>query len=952
MNAEPRAQAMVGRGAELSSIVAVLESVRSGRGRALLISGEAGMGKTRLAQAAVEAAAGIGFSVLRGSCSSERSRPFEPFLQMMGSDLLGGAEYTSFLQLLAFTEDGDMVVSESRGGRGAPGVSSEMLAAVRDFVRDSFGGRDATLGKLEFGERKVLIEHCGSISFAGVVSGEEHPDMRDALRLAVREAAKSFPPGRIAAEQLAPLVKGRLSALAGRRFAAKRELAGARLDNERLKASEKVRRGLVARSAGKGVVALVEDMHWCDEGSLFALEYLARNVRRERVLVILTARPTEDGAMTASVSRMVEEGSLAVLRLERLSDDGVRSLLDAAFAPNSFPPDFVSRLARHCDGNPLFVIETVRQMVVEGFVAVRGGAFSLVKEEYVIPATVEEIVRRRVDSMDPEAIALAEYASCIGREFALEMVASVPSLPDARLALEKLASSGIVALSGDRAEFSHAYFHAVLYDGIFPSWKASHHRSIGERLEIAFSGRIEDALYDLARHFSASNEHAKAFRYCAAASEKAESSFAAELAVRYCDMALACVAKFPHDGAEDVRLMIRKGANLQFVGQWDGAEGVLRLALSDAMRAGDEALAAWSKTGLGDILRNRGRYAEAMGALMEAYDSFVRLGERRGACEAMNFMGLVNWDLGEHAKTMECYEAAKRLAEEIDERRYLLRATNNIGLVHWAKGEYDRAMGYYQRALLLAEEIGDRQAASVTLGNIGITYYGLGDFPQALECYGRRLRLAEELGDRRGMASVTGNIGNIYYAQGEYEKASESYNQTLSMSEGLGDKRGIGITLSNIGNLHKLKGRYGEADVCYDQAIEIARAAKMKFHLCGYLHYKADLLFKLGRFSDAAPLNEEALSLAGEVKRPEILLEARVLDAKLAGAADPAAARSKLEAMLSSASEPWELAPVMYELYKLSGEERFRAGALEHYRAAHSKKPDAAYKERMLEIEG
>jgi predicted ATPase len=60
---------LVGRGRELGLLLRGWEAAREGRGRAVLVSGEAGIGKSRLAQALVEQAKTDGAVALGFSCS-------------------------------------------------------------------------------------------------------------------------------------------------------------------------------------------------------------------------------------------------------------------------------------------------------------------------------------------------------------------------------------------------------------------------------------------------------------------------------------------------------------------------------------------------------------------------------------------------------------------------------------------------------------------------------------------------------------------------------------------------------------------------------------------------------------------------------------------------------------------------------------------------------------------
>jgi DNA-binding SARP family transcriptional activator len=75
----PRA-VFVGRADERAVIEVSRDQVREGARRVILISGEPGIGKSRLAAFAAHAAHGEGFAVLCGACSAELAVPYEPWI--------------------------------------------------------------------------------------------------------------------------------------------------------------------------------------------------------------------------------------------------------------------------------------------------------------------------------------------------------------------------------------------------------------------------------------------------------------------------------------------------------------------------------------------------------------------------------------------------------------------------------------------------------------------------------------------------------------------------------------------------------------------------------------------------------------------------------------------------------------------------------------------------------
>ncbi|MEV7013220.1 BTAD domain-containing putative transcriptional regulator [Streptosporangium sp. NPDC051022] len=75
---------LVARQAQMRRIGERLAGVRRGRGGVLLVTGEAGVGKTRLAQAAAEEAAARGLAVAWGRCAEDTGAPaFWPWLQVL-----------------------------------------------------------------------------------------------------------------------------------------------------------------------------------------------------------------------------------------------------------------------------------------------------------------------------------------------------------------------------------------------------------------------------------------------------------------------------------------------------------------------------------------------------------------------------------------------------------------------------------------------------------------------------------------------------------------------------------------------------------------------------------------------------------------------------------------------------------------------------------------------------
>jgi hypothetical protein len=77
---------VVGRASELAALSTIVGEVEGGHSRVVLLSGEAGIGKSRLAAALETEARSRGFSVLQGNCfQRDQTSPCAPVLDLVRS---------------------------------------------------------------------------------------------------------------------------------------------------------------------------------------------------------------------------------------------------------------------------------------------------------------------------------------------------------------------------------------------------------------------------------------------------------------------------------------------------------------------------------------------------------------------------------------------------------------------------------------------------------------------------------------------------------------------------------------------------------------------------------------------------------------------------------------------------------------------------------------------------
>jgi predicted ATPase len=123
-------------------------------------------------------------------------------------------------------------------------------------------------------------------------------------------------------------------------------------------------------AAKNPVVLVVEDIHWADSASLALLHYVARAVRNsERVLVLATFRSEEltndsEGyphQLAVTLAMMRREDLFETISLPHLNPSGVTKIIESMLG-GGLERSFAEKLFVESEGNPLFVVESLRML--------------------------------------------------------------------------------------------------------------------------------------------------------------------------------------------------------------------------------------------------------------------------------------------------------------------------------------------------------------------------------------------------------------------------------------------------------------------------------------------------------------------------------------------------------------------------------------------------------------
>lgn len=165
---------------------------------------------------------------------------------------------------------------------------------------------------------------------------------------------------------------------------------------------------------------IVDDLHFADEPSLDAVFALASSHAGRRVCWLASVRSADAPAPLAGWLQRSDPDDVERVPLGPLDTPAVQALLASLALPGVDARAWAEPLARHTGGNPLFILETLGLLHAEGRLAPGGTSLQL-----PAPATVEQLIERRLGRLTPEALRLARVAALAGPRFSPALAARV-----------------------------------------------------------------------------------------------------------------------------------------------------------------------------------------------------------------------------------------------------------------------------------------------------------------------------------------------------------------------------------------------------------------------------------------------------------------------------------------------------------------------------------------------
>jgi DNA-binding winged helix-turn-helix (wHTH) protein/tetratricopeptide (TPR) repeat protein len=286
-----------------------------------------------------------------------------------------------------------------------------------------------------------------------------------------------------------------------------------------------------ALCAERLLIIVLEDLHWSDPSTLGLLDWLARRQESIKLMLLGSYRPDDAPGYTAELGETVYglklRGLATSMRLSDLDAAAIEAYLEGHFPGCEFPPGLSDELEERIDGSPLFLQSITEAWRDRSIVSADGANWRLNTDRAdllaVMPDNVRLLITDQLGQLAAHKRDMLEAASVAGVRFASALVdAACGSSCEDDLA--RLAEHGRFIVREEDAKwpdgtpvsqfrFRHALFREVAYASLPAGRRSELHNRIGERLERGYDRRAPECAIELAAHYTAGHDAAKAVDY-------------------------------------------------------------------------------------------------------------------------------------------------------------------------------------------------------------------------------------------------------------------------------------------------------------------------------------------------------------------------------------------------------------------------------------------------------
>ncbi len=244
-------------------------------------------------------------------------------------------------------------------------------------------------------------------------------------------------------------------------------------------------------------------------------------------------------------------------------------------------------------------------------------------------------------------------------------------------------------------------------------------------------------------------------------------------------LSLLELARKKEDEQTEAVALKEAGTTSYLMGNMETAEEYFHLAAGILASTGDRAQLARVYNNLGLVCRNTMRQSEMIRYFRRALDIFREIDDSIGQRFPLGNLGIVYFERGEYERAFECFSALKASMGDRADLMMEAKVDFSIGEIYLEVGLLDKARESCEHALETFMTIGNRQGESEVLGTLGGIHLAKGDIQIAREYFERSMEVKKVIGNMVGMLHSQITLARIANMEGRHDEGLRLAEEVL-----------------------------------------------------------------------------------------------------------------------------------------------------------------------------
>ncbi len=264
---------------------------------------------------------------------------------------------------------------------------------------------------------------------------------------------------------------------------------------------------------------------------------------------------------------------------------------------------------------------------------------------------------------------------------------------------------------------------------------------------------------------------------------------------------------------------------------------------------------------MGWVIFRQGQFEEAQGRAERALILAQETGDSRGVGSAHNLLAGIHYWTGEISESVSHAQEALALREKSGDIWGAAATQTNLGGLFQRLGEWTRAEALLRQAIFVQQEIGDHHGVGSSWNSLGLLLLGMGRYDEALYCMNQAIDALREQERTSAFASRYISRGQVSLRLGHLERAIADLEKGLAAATHIHNDNLRAIAVALLAETHLLREELGAASERVAQAETLLKESASPEARAEILRVQSIVLRHQNRLAEAREANTRAQDL-------------------------------------------------------------------------------------------